>query len=285
MKTFATNGTTIVAGGENISTKYGWLMKSTDGGVTWTEFNTSIAFQRVNKIIWTGTVFYAVGYMASSDYCLIMYSTDGTSWTRATGGYASGSSSAEMREIDYISGVGYCAVGGGFDIYYSSDGSTWSKSGYSPGLLITRVIAIGSLFVANAGNGSTSYITSTTGQFWTNRTIPTGMGAYLSQFNFANGKYFMGGEIAPATSTNGTTWTVVSPFNGVTTGALVYANSIWLSLTASDNWLYGSQNGNYFYNQGAPDIGTQAASGGVSGVGVAGTKFLLASYNSNIFST
>jgi hypothetical protein len=157
----------------------------------------------------------------------IAYSTNGTTWTNASGADSTFDGFPLVRGITY--GTRFVAVGdyyGGGIINYSSDGASWySVTTTTFGTSYIKDVAYGgSRYVAVGENGKIAY--STDGMSWTAVTDSTFGTSTIYGITYAAGKFVaVGTDGKIAYSTNGTTWTAVtdskfstSTINGITYG-------------------------------------------------------------------
>lgn len=146
---FATNGSTVVAcnhgigGGTELGIHY-----SLNNGNTWAAGN--IAFS-VNKILWAGDKFVAVG-RNSGGSGVIATSADGVTWTTAFS-----STGHNFTDLVFAKGI-LMAVSSGTSqkIMTSTDGSVWSPQGlssYSPAQCAIYVESIDRFLIGTAAGG------------------------------------------------------------------------------------------------------------------------------------
>jgi hypothetical protein len=172
--------------GSGQSSGWGQIAYSTDGGVTWTQVNTSAAFldTNINGIAYgmigeTG-MFVAVGQAGK-----IGTSTDGITWTPVEN---TSFGTTNVLGVGYGNGV-FVAVGVG-KLCWSNNGTTWNlkgggdtNSGFASGANINGIAwggpEDGKKFVAVGANGRMSY-SENDGKNWTK--IDAGTESNQSQF-------------------------------------------------------------------------------------------------------
>ncbi len=204
----ATSGSRFVAVGDSPAPRRDWspseaiVVTSTDGA-TWTVQHRSgsgSTFSQLNKVIWTGTQFVAVGHdefltvsLPLPRYALILTSPDGISWTQRA-----------PRQVD-VGGAGM------------------------PGM--ASIAASESLVVAVGNWGRPAAWTSTDAEVWTRHLVSSPELRQLADVTWGNGRFVAVGlpdssAQAPAifSSVDGIAWQQhagdepLPTFNAVTTG-------------------------------------------------------------------
>lgn len=170
---------------------------------------------RLNNVIWTGSQFVAVG-----DGGVIMYSSNGTSWTNANT-----TSTLNIQGIAW-SGSEYCittidtANSNYFKVYRSTDLSSWSlvyntTSSYYSSAGVYSIAYGASKFSAISSNGDRYYSTNSTGTAWTIQTPAIGSDNYPNKTNNLvwNGSIFVNCHgLQPRTSTDGISYSGVGDY-------------------------------------------------------------------------
>ena len=228
--TLAWNSTIWVAGGCNTNRTNGSLLWSNDG-MTWTKSTTSIyEGGQVQKVIWTGYKFIAMGYIISpSTVNVFSTSTDGKTWTLidssslTNNGYDLTYGSIVYKNNRYnkstcnnivcsnsvtIAGRSNSSIS---NLIYTNDNITWKDITGSGNTIFSstcnKITSNDTRFVA-VGNGTNSIAYSDNGIDW----IPSASGnsvftAGAKSITYDNIKYFAVGIDQIATSDDGITWT------------------------------------------------------------------------------
>lgn len=187
----ATNGTRLVAVGQNIS----WF--STDNGATWTE--TYYANLEMNDVTWDGTQFIAAGRGA-------WRSPDGVTWTSVIPRFTS-----DYQRFFTVASVGGKTFASGYDSEFNqamsavtTDGTSWSPANMSNVML--AIATDGGKFVA--AGWRLGVLTSTDGTTWTQAFGGNAFGEDFTSIVYGGGQFVAvstSGVIY--TSPTGTNWT------------------------------------------------------------------------------
>jgi hypothetical protein len=169
--------------------------------------------------------FVAVGSNTAGNTGQAMYSTDGISWTLATG-----VPNHSWSSVTYGNGK-FVAVGWMGWIMYSSDGVSWSASSasFSGNTLIGLAYGNGK-FITSYSNG---YYYSTDGSNWTQLNL----GSTRNRITFGNGQFLAldGNAGLPRWSTDGINWTTTSDTTPQNTYFfnVAYGDGIYLGTTSA----------------------------------------------------
>jgi hypothetical protein len=236
------SGTTFVAVGIN-SVNVPVYAISTNG-LTWSTpvaiNGTNTAVNQMTAVAYGSGTYVALGYDNSYN-SIYTYSTNGTTWITPTA-LAGDSAGNGLSALAY-DGTKFVAVGTNSTnarFSYSSNGISWASianlgsgsAGYNP---YDICYANGKFVVVGTDtNGYASVVTSANGTTWSN---PSVMGSNGTTFIQPCGIAYTGSKyIATAndqinnypvysTSTNGSTWTAWSSFNGYTTYSYVLTHN------------------------------------------------------------
>ena len=234
--TYTTNGTVTFEDGLNNQIAWYRIGIVTGAGLASTERANPKNFL-LSEIVWSGSIFVAVGFADGVDAYLIT-SPDGITWTER----------ANPKNFNLIgvtwNGSLFVAVGGadGVDAYIvtSPDGITWTERANPKNFNLHGVTWNGSIFVAvGAADGADAYlITSPDGITWTERANPKNVA--LNEVTW-NGSIFVAvGAIDGATdaylitSPDGITWTErANPKNFALLG-IVWSGAIFVAVGGAD---------------------------------------------------
>jgi len=196
---FAWNGTKWIAGGSGTN-----QLASSTNGITWTGLGNAFFSSECNAILYNGTRWVAGG--SSGSGAIIIYSSNGTSWSTAL---AAGNSvlSSKCSCLAW-NGTLWVAGGESKQLAWSNDGITWVNA--TTGSLIfgtrCRCVAYGNGYWVAGGGTSVSIAYSTDGKNWTAST--SGSAIISDCYSVAwNNSYWIatgGGKIA--ISYNGIEW-------------------------------------------------------------------------------
>lgn len=202
------NGRFIVGGGGTGPT----LGTSTDG-ITWTTGNP-LSIGNVFGLVY-GNGLYLYGTETGN----VARSTNGTSWTQATTGFAS--FNGNISVFTYGNGVYLAAQSTGIS-QRTTDGITWTT--ITPGGTVNAFGYGNGLYLCSIGS---TLKTSTDGITWDTRT--SGTASTIIAFGYGNGLYvYAGNGGALATSTDAITWTART--SGITgqIRSITYGNGVYL---------------------------------------------------------
>lgn len=188
-----------------------YMMKSTDGGNSWSSVASWPANDRILDVYAiSDTVAYAGGGVNGTDDPSVVKTTNGTSWSDV---WTNCCTNSDFRDIDMISSTTGWTVGSGGYIVKTTDGSTWADI-LNDGTSMNGVQFIDSSngwFVGNGGvvkkssNGGTSFSTQTCAG------CNAGHLQEIHMFN-ANTGYLVGtgGQVRYTTDGGSTGWTAVT---------------------------------------------------------------------------
>lgn len=189
-----------------------------DGGlVSWTSRDPNTA-NHLQSVHFNGSLWVAVGNSGT-----ITTSSDGITWTATTHG------AAQLRRVYYGNGL-WVTCGASGTVYSSPDAVTWTlRSTPNPSSTYAGMTYANGLWVIS-GNGG-KVITSTDGATWTNRpTTDSAFSGFGVAYDGSNWTIVGTATGSPSVlrqfrSSNGTTWTAVSPTgSAVTYQDIIYAN-------------------------------------------------------------
>ena len=228
--TIATNGSIYVAGGVSINSFWGGaalgstILATSADGLNWAPSAYQGLNQGVNRVLWTGNQFIAVGRGSVT----IARSSDGVNWSSVL------TSSLVTSVNNVVQGKrGFVGVGIGQGIIRSIDGSNWTSS-FTTLSSITAVATNGSLYVA----GGRGLATSVDGISWLRYTGST----LINQVNDIgfNGLQFVAvGQDGIATSPDGLTW--LNQLSTVQPKQVTWDGIQWLA--AAQSSIYFSKDG------------------------------------------
>lgn len=199
---------------------------SSSDGTVWAKATLSTSpsgCTYASKVAFNGTryVFNAGTQSSANTY----YATDPRQWTLGTGSLSISGSVSVLNGTFYLAGVD---TGGQHYIQSSADGITWTTRSNTGGA-IAQFTNMGTDLAWNGNTSSPVYVCvlsngvkhSTNGTSWTFVSVNGGG----SQVMFAGGKFIIAGSASSvataATSTNGSTWTTLSPLFTVGPGTTV----------------------------------------------------------------
>lgn len=172
-------------------------------GVTWN--TATIGMQgNWNGLIWTGTMFCAVGY-SSANKSVSAISTDGINWT--TSGVLT--NTIQMQSVAYANGV-FCSCGFFTDkVLTSIDGLIWTERTLPASGNYYSVATNGSVFVVPKVSSSAVYYSSD-GVTWNTAALPSSSGWVGVAWNGSVFCCISSGTTKIATSSDGITWTAIT---------------------------------------------------------------------------
>ena len=232
----------FVAVGENVSSGSAGLSSCLSTNLTGTGWNspTSFGAPRNNNQLEAVTYDTASGlFVAVGDY-VSAYSSNGSTWTVVNWPSASQYTLAVAFNPSGL-GVGVGYNGSSPIACYSSNGTSWSTVIYPAGSttegiaygvvwnpVINLFVAVGYLYNSGAGVSYPARFTSPDGVSWTSGPIATNMTQAIiediavnsSGLMVAVGQIKISGTNVPCycTSTNGTSWSKIQAFSGVSAG-------------------------------------------------------------------
>lgn len=182
----ASNGAgTFVACNPGLASIY----SSTDGGATWVARTIGWGTANPSSVIWTGSIFVAIGNDGGIGNLYAATSSDGITWTQNT--VATGLTGAQTNAIDLATNgsIIVISVGGAPSaqaFYTSTTGlnGSWTAraSGSGASLSTTTRLSGGGLGFLLTAPGLTAAQSSTDGITWTSRTLPAGaVGGNISE--------------------------------------------------------------------------------------------------------
>jgi photosystem II stability/assembly factor-like uncharacterized protein len=180
----------------------GVILTSTDD-ITWTP-RASGTTKTLNSVAWVGTGFVAVGLTGT----IVTSNVDGTVWTPQTYVPTSGSSTANLNGVTYVSPTRILAVStAGHTAVSTNGGTTWGTLNVSASNLFYNIATGPAGIVAVGENGIIRHMTSLTGTSFATRTSPVA-GTHLNSVTYMGDKFVaVGYSGAIVTSPDGVTWT------------------------------------------------------------------------------
>lgn len=210
---------------------------------------------RINNVIWTGSQFVAVG-----DAGVIMYSSNGSSWTNANTTNTLNVQGIAWSGSEYIITTIDTASSNYFKIYRSTNLSSWTLV-YNPGYSISYNSCYSITYGANKfcaidAGGTVYYSTNSTGTAWNFSSSSVGSDPWTTNKNKLawNGSIFSVSHGAfPYTSTDGITFTQRAWGSGVvsssanTSFSLGWTGNVFVSAakvnSTGDSYLVKSSDG------------------------------------------
>lgn len=206
----ATNGTSLVIATQT-ATVGGW--RQTTDLVNWASANAP-CYLWGSKVVWNGT-----SYMATGPYAYASFSSDGLNWQSYPVTYGN----LSAVDVLYWTGTQYIiAQSGQTKSATSTDGITWTNSPALPvsGYWSCIVKNNSNLLLMFSAGGYNSYLSSTDGVNWTQRTLPINMAVYGAAWT--GSRFCIIQDNIILTSTDGLNWTTTTlPYN--------LSNYIWNS--------------------------------------------------------
>lgn len=206
------------------TTKTAW---STDA-ITWNAVALGTT-SRMQNVVWDGTYFVATGNAAEE-----FYSTDGTSWTLATGATTQQNFiHSATNGAGTTVAVAYTTLGN--NLKYTTNGTSWTQITVGSSQRLVSIAYGNSIWVVTLGATGNSVYTSSDGITWT---LQSGVLPATAWFGLVYGTKFVAVPNTSTTgaySTNGTSWTSMT----VPTGSyqnVGYSNGIYLAVS------YGTTN-------------------------------------------
>lgn len=153
----------------------GTIIKTTDGGTTWSAQNSGITYNIVGVDFVDSNTGWAVGNLGEFTSFVIKTTDGGANWAAQTlpGTY----SNAVLEDVDFISSTQGVAVGNGKVYYTFNGGGTWSQvtSGSGAGQVnsnhyLLRVQMIDTSIGYAVGQSGVIYKTTTGGSAWNQQT-------------------------------------------------------------------------------------------------------------------
>ena len=197
------------------SKTYSTIVKTSTNGVTWQPQTVNVP-----DSLWQADITFGSGkFVLVGNQGLILYSANGTNWTKSISGVTS-----SLRSVLFSNGR-FIAAGDNGTILYSSDGVTWTPASSTESKDSLQDLAYGDGQIVGVGyytEGSSwpyTYhgviISSLDGINWTKRSPSTG---FLNGVSYGSGRFVVTGDAGTVlSSTDGATWSTESPF---TTGEL-----------------------------------------------------------------
>jgi hypothetical protein len=214
---------------------------------------------------------------------MIVYSTDGETWTASTSGNSV--FTGECNGVAYGNSMWVAGGSGANTLAYSTDGETWTASENGNSVLTERCIAVayGNGKWVAGGSGTSRLAYSTDGIDW----VGSGSGNSIITLQclsvaYGNGKWVAGGYGGNqmAYSTDGETWTASESGNSVFTAecyTVKYGNSIWVAGGAGTNQLAYSADGETWT---ASESGNAVITNSCSAVAYGNGKWVAGGYGS-----
>jgi len=199
------------------TTKTAW---SSDA-ITWNAVATGTASRNQN-IVWDGTYFVVTGNGAEE-----FYSTDGTSWTLATG-----ATTVQNFIHSATNGAGTTVAvaytTGGNNLKYTTNGTSWTQITIGSSQRLVSVAYGNATWVVTLGATGNSVYTSSNGSSWT---LQSGVLPATQYFTLVYGTKFVAmpyGTTTGGYSTNGTSWTSMTVPAG-SYNNFGYTNGVYLA--------------------------------------------------------
>jgi hypothetical protein len=216
-------------------------------GINWNQANNGGISLGVYALAWNGSMWVAGG-QSSSTTSALAYSYNGINWTAATNNGTNGGITTCVQCVAW-NGSMWVAGGGQFTnpsikytLAYSYNGIFWYTIPFrvDQGTRAMSVAWNGRLWLLGGRAGSTSYLAySYNGIDWTNITTVNATIILEAKTVAWNGSLWVGGgktnaAVAPATfikSSDGITWTTVTPTGGITTqvNSVAWNGSLWVA--------------------------------------------------------
>ncbi len=182
------------------------LLLSDSTGTVWTEvykFDTDSGYfydvSYVNTSFFTGYV--AVGTDNSTK--LIVYSTDGTTWTKVSSSdYIGTANNSTLNSVTYNNNV-IVVVGNNGTVYQASALNAWTLI-LSSGKNLNDVICVNNVFTA-VGDDGVVKVSTTNGTSWTERATGTLNDLNVIYYETSNATYTIGGDDNTLLQTSNTT--------------------------------------------------------------------------------
>ena len=235
--------------------KYGAITKTIDGGVNWTDLNSSTRISLYGLCFTSSNTGYAVG-----DGGTVIKTTDaGANWTGLQTGVSN-----NLKAVYFIDEQTGFAVGASGTIIKTNDsGASWTIIKSKTTNLLTAVVFTSANQGYAIGDNATLLITSDSGANWTKKTLPKGHYSQddLKAISFPSATVgYITGEYADVFKTNdgGISWTLLSGINFTSstinsvsfideqTGYAV--GKVWMkTVDGGANWtaIYGANTGLY----------------------------------------
>ncbi|MDD5362050.1 MAG: YCF48-related protein [Ignavibacteria bacterium] len=219
----------IIAGGDK-----GIIIKSVDGGGTWSVDTTSAGKQSIRSMSGTGVDLNGVA--VGNGGTILLTNTDGGSWTKVTG-----PTSVDLLSVkfDAFSGVGFATGGNGTLIGSSDRGYSWNLIFSNPGSsIVYRNAAFATSKTASiAGDsGATGkaflLLTVDGGLTWGPASYPPLNGIYLYSISFLDSLNGMAvGSAGTILKTTDAGWTWTQRYANIPNNlfAVVYTNEVCMA--------------------------------------------------------
>lgn len=220
----------------------GKIVKTTDGGMTWTTQNSTLSNSSSNGLLSVYFVNENVGYACGLSSKILKTIDGGNTWTAATVG------SSGWLDIFFYDEMNGVVVGNNQDLKYTTDGGiTWIDSNYQTTNALYEIRNVNNTLVVCGSNGIILKSTDN-GINWTEEVLNSSKN--LLSIDFSGTNLLVSGEAITYNSTdNGQSWNLtdegVRPanlvavdfannLNGVTVGRNSTANSNNLIFTTTD---------------------------------------------------
>ena len=207
------------------------LYTSTNG-TTWF-YKTTAASAVLNDIVWSGSVYVAVGTNG-----VVFSSTDADIWVNRS----PGNTSLTFNKVFYVSGVFYTmptAAGYGA-IFKSTDGIAWTASEIQPGVLAAAGSTVSYQVFEYVGGkffaGCQSFLnTSSDGVTWTSANFVQYVPTLLNMLVQLNGYYYaLSNNAGMYQSSDGVTFTPVRTIPCGPTPKITYGGGKWVAVTGGN---------------------------------------------------
>ncbi len=233
------NNTYVAVGNSGSGTNK--IMRSTDGGLTWTATTIPQSFELVSVTYGDG-LFFALTDNATATH-KVFSSPDGVTWTQT--GY---DGSMPMNEVRYLNGVlftiGYNQVPFFQNIYVSTNkGAKWTRSLVS-GSLASITYGNGKYVVVNGSNTSVTSAYSSNGTSWTTTEDSNTSGISWVSVTYGKGTFVaVSSDGRVMTSSNGISWTLGASSIASNLRSVTFGGGIFMAVGSNASEIVTSTDG------------------------------------------